>query len=139
MGPVAWSLCGGAGLFQRIHHAVDLAYDLHDLGDPRLALAAERAEGGERRTDIAHRIALRRRQRLGIALMAVGRMSLLYDRVDAVDQPLDALGLLEAAFGAELANSRRCARDVVAVGIDVADGTIEIGLDDALAGEDVHD
>ena len=62
---------------------------------PRLAFLAEFLEGGERRAHIADRIAGGRGQRLGIALVAVGRMALLDDRVHLVDQPLDLLGVLE--------------------------------------------
>src|SRR5262245_37923947 len=131
-------LRGGPWLFDLVDHAVEIANHFHHFGQSLLALAAEFPEGGERRANVADRITLSRRERLGIALMAVGRVSFLDDRVDAVDQPLDALGIFEAAFGTEVANPRRRTRDVIAIGIDITDCAIEVGFDDALAGEHVH-
>src|SRR5690242_10626424 len=109
---------GSPRLVDLVDDAIELADDLHDLGESLLPLIAKLAEGGERRADIAHRIALSSRKRLRVALMAVGRMPFLDDAVDAVDQALDALGFLEAAFGTEIANPCRGARNVVAIGID---------------------
>src|SRR5262249_6199879 len=118
-------LCLSLPALDAVDQLVELAHDRDQFLEPCLALPSQRLEGRERRADVADRVAGGAGERFRIALVAVGRMALVDDRLHPADQPLDLLRLLEAPLDDEVADARGGARNVVAIRVDVADGAVE--------------